>query len=238
MLTIVLVHGAFADASSWKGVVERLQKEGHTVVAPANPLRGLAADAAYIASVVDQIDGQVLLVGHSYAGAIISNVVTKARNVVGLVFVAAFAPDDGEWLGDVTARSKDAILGPALLQRNYPIGSDGTTGVEFLVDPDRFHEVFAGDLPADRAAVLAATQRPVAQGAFSEKAGPPAWKTVPSWAVVATGDKAAGTDIVRSMAQRAGANVVEIEGSHLIMVSQPEAVTDVILEAARSGATQ
>jgi pimeloyl-ACP methyl ester carboxylesterase len=238
MLTIVLVHGAFADASSWKGVVERLQKEGHTVVAPANPLRGLAADAAYIASVVDQIDGQVLLVGHSYAGAIISNVVTKARNVVGLVFVAAFAPDDGEWLGDVTARSKDAILGPALLQRNYPIGSDGTTGVEFVVDPDRFHEVFAGDLPADRAAVLAATQRPVAQGAFSEKTGPPAWKTVPSWAVVATGDKAAGTDIVRTMAQRAGANVVEIEGSHLIMVSQPEAVTDVILEAARAGATQ
>lgn len=238
MLTIVLAHGAFADASSWKGVVERLQKEGHTVVAPANPLRGLAADTAYIASVVDQIDGQVLLVGHSYAGAIISNVVAKARNVVGLVFVAAFAPDDGEWLGDVAARSRDAILGPALLQRNYPIGSDGTTGVEFVVDPERFHEVFAGDLPADRAAVLAATQRPVAQSAFSEKAGPPAWKTVPSWAVVATGDKAAGTDIVRTMAQRAGANVVEIEGSHLIMVSQPEAVTDVILEAARAGATQ
>jgi pimeloyl-ACP methyl ester carboxylesterase len=238
MPTIVLVHGAFADASSWNGVVERLQKEGHTVVAPANPLRGLAADTSYIASVVDQIDGPVLLVGHSYAGAIISNLVAKARNVVGLVFVAAFAPDDGELLDDVTARSKDAILGPALMQRNYPIGSDGTTGVEFVVDPRRFYEVFAGDLPADRAAVLAATQRPVAQGAFSEKAGPPAWKTVPSWAVVATGDKAAGTDIVRTMAQRAGANVVEIEGSHLIMVSQPEAVTDVILEAARAGATQ
>jgi pimeloyl-ACP methyl ester carboxylesterase len=124
----------------------------------------LAADTEYIASVVDQIDGQVLLVGHSYAGAIISNVVAKARNVVGLVFVAAFAPDDGEGPGDVAARSKDAILGPALLQRNYPIGSDGTTGVEFVVDPERFHEVFAGDLPADRAAVLAATQRPVARG--------------------------------------------------------------------------
>jgi pimeloyl-ACP methyl ester carboxylesterase len=238
MPTIVLVHGAFADASSWNGVVERLQKEGHTVVAPANPLRGLAADTVYIASVVDQIDGPVLLVGHSYAGAIISNVVAKARNVVGLVFVAAFAPDDGELLGDVTARSKDAILGPALMQRNYLIGSDGETGVESVVDPARFHEVFAGDLPAERAAVLAATQRPVAQGAFSEKAGPPAWKTVPSWAVVATDDKAAGTDIVRAMAERAGANIVEIEGSHLIMVSQPEAVTDVILKAARAGATQ
>ena len=175
MLTIVLVHGAFADASSWKGVVERLQKEGHT---------------AYIASVVDQIDGQVLLVGHSYSGAIISNVVAKARNVVGLVFVAAFAPDDGEWLGDVAARSKDAILGPALLQRNYPIGSDGTTGVEFVVDPERFHEVFAGDLPVDRAAVLAATQRPVAQGAFSEKAGPPARCRPGSWSPPATRGRA------------------------------------------------
>jgi pimeloyl-ACP methyl ester carboxylesterase len=156
MLTVVLVHGAFADASSWNGVIERLQREGHTVVAPANPLRGLADDTAYIASVVDQIEGPVLLVGHSYAGAIISNVVARARNVVGLVFVAAFAPDDGEWLGDVTASSKDAILGPALLQRKYPIGRDGETGVEFVVNPARFHEIFAADLPADPGAVLAA----------------------------------------------------------------------------------
>jgi pimeloyl-ACP methyl ester carboxylesterase len=236
MLTVVLVHGAFADSSSWNGVIERLQREGHTVVAPANPLRGLADDTAYIASVVDQIEGPVLLVGHSYAGAIISNVVARARNVVGLVFVAAFAPDDGEWLGDVTARSKDAILGPALLQRKYPIGPDRETGVELFVNPARFHEIFAADLPADRSAVLAAGQRPVAQGAFSEKAGPPAWRSIQSWAVVATGDKAAGTDLVRSMAQRAGANIVEVEGSHLIMVSQPDAVTEVILEAARAGA--
>ena len=128
MLTVVLVHGAFADASSWNGIIDRLQKQGHAVVAPANPLRGLADDTAYIASVVDQIDGPVLLVGHSYAGAIISNIVAKARNVVGLVFVAAFAPDDGEKLGDVTAGSKDAILGPALLPRKYPIGRDGETG--------------------------------------------------------------------------------------------------------------
>jgi pimeloyl-ACP methyl ester carboxylesterase len=236
MLTVVLVHGAFADSSSWNGVIERLQREGHTVVAPANPLRGLADDTAYIAGVVDQIEGPVLLVGHSYAGAIISNVVARARNVVGLVFVAAFAPDDGEWLGDVTARSKDAILGPALLQRKYPIGRDGETGVEFFVNPARFHEIFAADLPADRSAVLAAGQRPVAQGAFSEKAGPPAWRSIQSWAVVATGDKAAGTDLVRSMAQRAGANIVEVEGSHLIMLSQPDAVSEVILEAARAGA--
>jgi pimeloyl-ACP methyl ester carboxylesterase len=234
MLNIVLVHGAFADASSWNGIIERLQGQGHTVVAPANPLRGLADDTAYIAGVVDQIDGPVLLVGHSYAGAVISNAAANARNVVGLVFVAAFAPDDGEWLGDVTARSKDAILGPALLQRMYPIGRDGQTGVELVVDPARFHDVFAADLPADLSAVLAASQRPIAQGAFSEKAEPPAWKTVSSWAVVATRDKAAGADLVRSMAQRAGAKITEIDGSHLIMVSQPDAVTEVILQAARA----
>jgi pimeloyl-ACP methyl ester carboxylesterase len=238
MLTIVLVHGAFADASSWNGVIERLQKQGHTVVAPANPLRGLAEDTAYIASVVDQITGPVLLVGHSYGGAVISNVATKARNLVGLVYVAAFAPDDGEWLGDVTARSKDAILGPALLAKKYPTGRDGGTATEFTVNPDRFHEVFAADLPADRAAVLAATQRPISERAFSDKAGPPAWKSVESWAVVATGDKAAGTDLVRTMAQRAGAKIVEIEGSHLVMVSKPDAVADVILEAARVGAAR
>jgi pimeloyl-ACP methyl ester carboxylesterase len=238
MLTIVLVHGAFADASSWNGVIERLQKEGQTVVAPPNPLRGLDDDTAYIASVVSQIDGPVLLVGHSYGGAVISNVSGKARNVVGLVFVAAFAPDDGEWLGDVTTRSKDAILGPALLPRKYPTGRGDGSAVEFVVNPARFHEVFAADLPADRAAVLAATQRPIAQAAFSDKSGPPAWKSVLSWAVVATGDKAAGTDLVRTMAQRAGAKIVEVEGSHLVMVSQPDAVTRVILEAARVGAPQ
>ena len=234
MLTIVLVHGAFADGSSWNAVIERLQQRGHTVVAPANPLRGIGADSAYLASVVDQIDGSVLLVGHSYAGALISEVAAKARKVLGLVFVAAFAPDDGEWLGDVSGKSKDSVLGQALVQRKYPAGGDGETAVEFVVDPARFHDAFAADLPAERAAVLAATQRPVAAGAFSEKAGPSAWKTIPCWAVVATGDKAAGTDIVRSMAQRAGAKIVELEGSHLIMISQPDAVTSVILEAAHA----
>jgi pimeloyl-ACP methyl ester carboxylesterase len=234
MLTIVLVHGAFADASSWNGVVERLQKQGRSVVAPPNPLRGIDADSDYIASVVDQIDGPVLLVAHSYGGAVISNVVGKSRNVLGLVFVAAFAPDDGELLGDVTARSKDALLGPALLTRNYPTGKGGETAVEFIINPARMQEVFAGDLPAERAAVLAATQRPIAQAAFSGKSGPPSWKSIQSWAVVATGDKAAGTDLVRSMAQRAGAKITEVDSSHVVMISHPDLVTDVILEAARA----
>jgi pimeloyl-ACP methyl ester carboxylesterase len=234
MVTIVLVHGAFADSSSWNGVIERLQKKGQTVVAAPNPLRGVAPDSAYIKSVVEQIEGPVLLVGHSYAGALLSNVAPKARNVVGLVFVAAFAPDDGESLGDISNRSKDSLLGPALLQKQYPTGQDGQTAPEFFVNPARFHDVFAGDLPVEQAAVLAATQRPIAAAAFSDKSGPPAWKSIKSWAVVAIGDKAAGTDIVRSMAQRAGAKIVEVESSHLVMVSHPDVVTDVILEATRA----
>ena len=232
--TIVLVHGAFADASSWNGVIERLQHQGYSVVAPANPLRGLAADSAYLASVVNQLDGPVLLVGHSYAGAVITNTATDAPNVVGLVFVAAFAPDTDERLGDVAATSKDSLLGTAQVQREYPAGPGGETAPEFLVDPARFREVFAADLPAEQAAVMAATQRPVAAAAFSDVSGPPAWKSLPSWAVVATGDKAAGSDIVRSMAGRTGADIVEVEGSHVIMVSQPQAVVDLIVKAARA----
>jgi pimeloyl-ACP methyl ester carboxylesterase len=229
--TIVLVHGAFADASSWNGVIERLQQQGWTVVAPANPLRGVAADSAYLASVVNQLDGPVLLAGHSYGGAVITNAATDATGVVGLVYVAAFAPDEGEVLGDVAASSKDSVLMTAQIQRDYPAGRGGETAPEFLVDPARFREVFAADLPAEQAAVLAATQRPVAAAAFSDVSGPPAWKSLPSWAVVATRDKAAGSDIVRSMAQRAGADLVEGEASHVVMVSQPQAVTDLILKA-------
>lgn len=229
--TIVLVHGAFADASSWNGVVERLLQGGHHVVAPANPLRGVAADSAYIASYISQIDGPTILVGHSYGGAVISNAASTAKNVLGLVFVAAFAPENGETLGAVAATSKDSVLNSALVQRLYPTGTDGATAPEFIVDPAKFHDAFASDLPEKQSAVMAATQRPIGAAAFSEASGPPAWKTIPSWAVVAVGDKAAGTDLIRSMAKRAGAKTVEIKGSHVIMVSQPQAVTDVILEA-------
>jgi pimeloyl-ACP methyl ester carboxylesterase len=229
--TVVLVHGAFADGSSWNRVIERLQHQGYSVIAPAVPLRGLAADSAYLACVVNQLDGPVLLVGHSYAGALITNAASDAANVVGLVFVAAFAPDTDERLGDVAATSKDSLLGTAQVQREYPTGPGGETAPEFLVDPARFREVFAADLPPEQAAVLAATQRPVAAAAFSDVSGPPAWKTLPSWAVVATADKAAGSDLVRSMAQRAGAEIVEVDASHVVMVSQPQAVTELILKA-------
>ncbi|MGA9372100.1 MAG: alpha/beta hydrolase [Solirubrobacterales bacterium] len=231
--TIVLVHGAFADSSSWNGVAELLQQEGYTVAAPANPLRGISADSAYIASVLEQIDGPVLLVGHSYAGAVNSNAASDASNVIGLVFVSAFAPDEGEHLGDVAEESKDSVLSSALVPLQYPTGDGEETAVEFAINSELFHEAFAADLSEEQAGVMAATQRPIAELGFSEVNGPPAWKKLPSWAVVATGDKAAGADLTRSMAERAGADIVEVEGSHVIMISQPQAVTDHILKAIR-----
>jgi pimeloyl-ACP methyl ester carboxylesterase len=225
--TVVLVHGAFADASSWSGVIERLLKKGVQVTAPPNPLRGVTADSAYMASVLDQISGPVLLVGHSYGGAVITNAATNAKNVVGLVYVAAFAPEEGEVLGETEAASKDSVLNSALVPHKYPT-ENGGTATEFAIDPAKAREAFAGDLSDDQAALIAAIQRPISELAFSDKSGPPAWKSLPCWAVVATGDKAAGTDVVRANAERAGADITELDGSHVIMVSQPQAVTDVI----------
>jgi pimeloyl-ACP methyl ester carboxylesterase len=228
--TVVLVHGAFADASSWNGVIERLLAAGIRVTAPAVGLRGIAADSAYLASLLSQTEGPIVAVGHSYGGAVITNAVTEAHDVVALVYVAAFAPDEGERLGEVAADSKDSVLNSALVPLHYPI-EGGEPAVEFAIDLGMFREAFAADVPPEQTAVLAAGQRPAAEAAFSEASGAPAWKRLPSWAVVATGDKAAGADVTRSMAERAGATITEVEGSHLIMVSQPQAVTDVILAA-------
>jgi pimeloyl-ACP methyl ester carboxylesterase len=225
----LLVHGAFVDASSWNGVVERLLAMGVKVIAPPNPLRGITIDSAYIASRLAQIPGHVLAVGHSYGGAVITNAASRAENVIGLVYVAAYAPDEGETVGE--ALPKDSVLNGALMPDKYPTAD--STELEFAIGPDRIHDAFA-DLPPAQTAVMAVTQRPVSQLAFTEASGPPAWKRLPSWAVVATGDKAAGTDVVRSQAMRAGATITEVEGSHAIITSQPQAVTDVILEALAS----
>lgn len=233
-LTVVLVHGAFADASSWLGVIERLQASGIQVTAPANPLRGISYDSAYIASFLNQIPGPILAVGHSYGGAVITNAATQAKNVVGLVFVAAFAPDEGERLGEVSTTSKDSVLNSALVALKYPTGTGTETATEFAIDPAKFRDTFAADLPAEQTALMAPTQRPISELAFSEATGAPAWKTLPSWAVVTTGDKAIGSDLVRSMAQRSGAKITEVEGSHVIMISQPQAVANVIMSAVAS----
>jgi pimeloyl-ACP methyl ester carboxylesterase len=229
--SVLLVHGAFADGSSWNGVTERLETAGIPVRAIVNPLRGIAADAAYVASAMNQTPGPVLAVGHSYGGAIITNAAAKAHNVVGLVYVAAFAPDEGETLMDIEGASRDSALPSALRESTYPTGQGSQTASELSIDPSAFGNVFAADLPAAQADVLGAAQRPVAASAFGEKSGPPAWKILPSWAVVATGDKAVGADVVRSMAERAGADIIEVEGSHVVMISQPAVVTSVIMRA-------
>src|SRR5918994_1489344 len=228
--TVVLVHGAFADGSSWNEVIKRLQAQGVQVTAPANPLRGISIDSAYIASYLDQIPGPVFAVGHSYGGAVITNAATNANNVLGLVYVAAFAPDEGEPLGAIASNSKDSEVVPALIPLQYPTGEgQEETATEFTIDPEKFHEVFAFDLSEEQSALMAATQRPLAESVFSEPTGVPAWKKLPSWAVVSSGDKVVGTDAVRSMAERAGATITEAEGSHVIMMSQPQVVKDVIL---------
>jgi pimeloyl-ACP methyl ester carboxylesterase len=232
--TVVLVHGAFADAGSWAAVTELLLAEGVAVQAPANPLRGLLSDSGYVASVLSQIDGPVLAVGHSYGGAVITNAATNSKNVVGLVYVSGFAPDENETLGQVEGTSRDSALAPALLPLNYPTSVAGEVATELYVKPDQFYEVFARDLSREQSAVFGASQRPVAAAAFEEKSGVPAWKTLPSWAVVARGDKAAGSDVLLSMAKRANADILELEGSHVIMISQPRAVADVILKALKA----
>lgn len=231
-ITVALVHGAFADSSGWSGVVEKLLGADVEVTAVPNPLRGIEEDSAYVARVLAQIPGPVLAVGHSYGGAVITNAASMTDNVVGLVYVAAFAPDEGERLMDIEAGSKDSVLNSVLQKNEYPTA--GGTETEFRIDPAAFHDSFAADVPAEQADVMARTQRPVSALAFSEPNGEPAWKRLPSWAVVATGDKAAGTDVVRSMAQRANATITDAEGSHVIMVSRPDIVADVVTSAVAS----
>ncbi|MGY1609006.1 alpha/beta fold hydrolase [Geodermatophilus sp. SYSU D00700] len=228
--TVALVHGAFADSAGWNDVVSALLAAGVRVQAVSNPLRGIEYDAAYVASALGQIPGPVLAVGHSYGGAVITNAALRASNVVGLVFVAAFAPDEGEALQEIEADSKDSVLNSALLQWQYP-GEGGQTEVEFAIDPEQYHDAFAADVSEQQARVMAATQRPISARGFTERTGTPAWRSLPSWAIVPTSDRAAGSDVVRRMAERAGATITEAEGSHVIMVTQPKAVTEVIQQA-------
>jgi len=230
--TVVLVHGAFADASSWAGVIARLQASGVEAVAPPNPLRGVAPDAAYLTSFVDQISGPALLVGHSYGGALITQTGSDAANTVGVVFVAAFAPETGEPLQEINGRYPDVPLAAAIRTLTYPNGAN--PGTEAYIDHDAFHSAFCADVPAEQAQILARTQRPVSLDAFAGVvSGTPAWKSLPSWAIVASADRAIHPNAERDMAERANAETVEIDGSHAVAVSQPAAVADVILRAVR-----
>jgi pimeloyl-ACP methyl ester carboxylesterase len=227
--TVVLVHGGFADASFWGPVVKDLQAHGLPVLAPPNPLRGLAHDAEYIASYVNQVDGPVLLVGHSYGGAVISVAGAATPNAVGLVYVAAFALDEGESFAEIFARFGDTPLVGAVRPSSYPLPS-GETAVELTIAPELYREAFAADLPTEITDVLAVSQRPFA-AIFEDRAQAAAWKTLPSWAVVATSDKAIPPDAERHMARRAGAQTIEVEASHSIALSQPKAVAELIQTA-------
>jgi pimeloyl-ACP methyl ester carboxylesterase len=234
--TVVLVHGGFADASYWVPVIRELQASDLPVLAPANPLRGLASDAEYIASFVNQIDGPVLLVGHSYGGAVISVAGAATSNAVGLVYVAAWVLDEGESFGDIYERFGKTPLLDAVRPSNYPLPG-GDTAVELSIVPELYRSAFAADLPSDVTEVLAVSQRPFA-AILEDRAQAAAWKTLPAWAVVATGDKAIPPDAERHMAVRAGAQPIEVDASHSIALSQPKAVADLIRTAVTAVSTQ
>jgi pimeloyl-ACP methyl ester carboxylesterase len=227
--TIVLIHGAFADASGWDSVMTRLQHRGYTVLAPANPLRGVATDSTYIASVLASIRGPIVLVGHSYGGEVITNAATGNPNVKALVYIAAFAPDLHETSGALATKFPGSMLTPQNLTfRPFSGGVDG------YISPSVFRNVFAADVPAETAALMAASQRPGALSTLSELSGVPAWKTIPSWYMVANQDHAIPPAVERFMAARMHAHTVQIDSSHAAMVSHPGAVTALILSAVQA----
>jgi pimeloyl-ACP methyl ester carboxylesterase len=229
--TIVLVHGAFGDASSWRPVYDRLVGDGPTVLAPPNPLRGIPYDASFTASVIDQIEGPVVLVGHSYGGAVIT-VAGSADKVAGLVYVAGVAPDEGESVNDLQRRFPSLAMGPLVRPAQLADGS-----VEVSIDPARFHDVFCADVPDADAAFMAISQRPVSATAFDDPATAAAWRTKPSWAVFGTADYPVAPALHRFSYDRAGSTVTEVEGaSHFLMLSQPDIVASVIREAAVASA--
>jgi pimeloyl-ACP methyl ester carboxylesterase len=231
--TVVLVHGAFADASSYARVIPELMARGLDVVAPAVPNRSLIGDAAYIASIIRQIPGPVVLVGHSYGGAVIT-VAGMEDNVKALVYLAGYALEKGESLGELQGRFPDSDLASALVYTPFPIEGTTTPGTDVSVQIDKFPSIFAADVDPDLAAVLAVSQRPLAAQAFSEEAPAAAWKTKPSWGLVSSSDHTINPDVERFGYKRAGMTTVEVDSSHLVMLAHPERVADLIEEAVRS----
>ncbi|MEZ0095099.1 alpha/beta fold hydrolase [Streptacidiphilus sp. EB129] len=233
--TVVLVHGAWADASGWTPVAERLEKDGYTVQAPPNPLRGLTSDAQYLASYLKQIKGPIILVGHSYGGAVITNAALGNPNVKALVYIAAFAPAQGDSLATLNARPVAHPIPPVpVMPSAYP-KADGTAGTELTIDPAKYSSVFVGnELPKWEAEAFAAEQRPLSVDSAVQKSGAPAWASIPSWYMVATEDHAISPDLERFMAHRAHAQTVEVDGPHLIMFTNPGPVTALIERASRA----
>lgn len=228
--TVVLVHGAFADASSWNGVVKILEQDGYTVVAAANPLRSVKSDGAAVSALLSSIKTPVVLVGHSYGGNVISAAANGHPGVKALVYVSAFAPEAGETVAGLAGKFPGSTLGPTLAA---PVALAGG-GKDLYIQQDKFHDQFAADVPAPEAALMAATQRPVTDAALNEKAGTPAWKKVSSWFIYGDQDKNIPPQAMAFMAKRAGAKAVEVVSgaSHVVMVSNPEPVARLIEKAA------
>jgi len=228
--TIVLIHGSFADASGWGGVITRLTGQGFTVFAPPNELRGLASDADYVRAFLATIEGPVVLVGHSYGGAVITNAAVGAPNVTALVYVAAFALDEGEPVAGALSLAGDAVdLASIVDLRPYAGAPEGDADAYLKIDI--FPQAFCQDLPAELAAVMAVTQRPGTLSSLTTPSGVPAWKTLPSWYLVASSDRVIPPAAERIMASRAGATTVEVDSSHVAMISHPDEVTELILAA-------
>jgi pimeloyl-ACP methyl ester carboxylesterase len=234
--TIVLVHGAWADASGFAAEIRALQDRGFRAIGFANPLRGLADDARYLADFLRSLAGPLVLVGHSYGGAVISAAATGNEQVKTLAFFSGWMPDEGESIAQVFETSEGSLAGPALRPVPFtgPDGSEG--GQDLYLDPEQFHAVFAADVDRGTSDVMAATQRPWSGAGFYEPSGPPAWKTLPCWYLLCTEDKAIPPATQRFMAERANARIQEVPASHVSMVSQPEAATQLILRAAEAAA--
>ena len=227
--TVVLVHGAFADGASWNPVIERLQRKGFTTIAVANPLRGVASDAQALDTLLATIDGPVVLVGHSYGGAVITNVKARSPKVKALVYVAAFAPAGGEAAAQLAAKYPGSTLGETLAPVPLP---DGST--DLYIKPSLFRQQFAADVPARQTALMASTQRPIRDAALNEASGTPAWASIPSWFLLAGADKNIPLRAQEFMAGRAGSRATAtVEGaSHAVAVSHPNAVVELVRRAA------
>jgi len=234
--TVVLVNGAWANSASWSGVILRLQSEGYAVDAPPNPLQSLKGDAATIAGFLKTINGPIVLVGHSYGGAVITNAAKGNRNVKALVYIDAFAPAKGESVLALDSSKPGSALGagPTKVFTFVPFPGAKKGDAELYVKPSVFEQAFANGLPATQRAVLAATQAPVVYSAITARSGTPAWKTIPSWYVLGTIDKAIPPTIQLSMAQRIHAHVTRVRAGHLSMIAAPRVIAKVITAAAKA----
>ncbi|ADB31591.1 conserved hypothetical protein [Kribbella flavida DSM 17836] len=231
--TVVLIHGAFADSSSWNGVIAELKRKGYPVIAPANPLRGLHSDAQYLRSVLDSVQGPIVLAGHSYGGSVMSQAADGDSDVKALVYIASFQLDVGESTSELAAKYPGGELGPALDPVPFP-AADGSTGSDLYIKQEEFRRVFAADVPRRTTELMAATQRPIAQSALEDEATRAAWKTIPSWALISTEDLAIPAASMRFMAERAKSRTVELDASHAVAVSEPDDVATLIHRAARA----